>query len=364
MIDKLKRNFPLLLLGFLFLAFSVLCMYYLQYTQNNLGTVSVRYDKASISPKQIEHIKSRMKKDHKTGLQGITLWNRMNKETIANKITELPVNVNVIEVYGDMSRILPMNFLSGNYVYEDDKKGCVLDAETSFKLFGTTNAVNNTVIWKDKKYTVRGVAAAKDTMMLVQSVDRNSHYTNAEAYYPAKCAWKIADNQGKQFSDLLHDNGLPQPDAVIDGVLNLWILHIICKLPLWIVTFYGAILLVKCTYKMRYTRILFVLSGIGTLLILSVMLHVTGFSIHLPSQFIPTKWSDFNFYIDKYHQLKNNIQNNNNITPMPLDILRDSIRAKCCLLSAANILILILFYLQIRNPRYHQNITTLSTDNH
>jgi hypothetical protein len=335
-------------------------MYYLQYTQNNLGTVSVRYDKASISPKQIEQIISSLNKDHKTGLQGITLWNRLNKETIESKITELPVNVNVIEVYGDMSCILPINFLNGNYVYKDDEEGCVLDAETSFKLFGTTNAVNNTVIWKDKKYTVRGVAAARDTMMLVQCADRYSLYSNAEAYYPSKYAWKIADNQGRQFSDLLLDNGLPEPDAVIDGVLDLWLLHIICWLPLWTVAFYGAFLLIKCTYKMHNSKILFVLSGIGAFLMISVMLQVTGFSIHLPSQFIPTKWSDFNFYVSKYDQIKNNIQNNNNINPMPLDILRTSIRIKCCILSAVNMLLLIPIYIHIKNPRYSQHMTAIS----
>lgn len=280
MTDRIKNISRLIFFVVLFIIFNGLCIYYEKYTANNLSSVSARYDKASISPKQIEKALLNQSSASQSGITDITLWNRLKKETIQSTVTKLKQETHVIEVYGDMSKVLPMTFLCGNYVYGKDITGCVLDMETAYQLFGSTDIINNIVLWKGKKYYVRGVVKAKDTIMLIQISDDNYLFSNVEAVCSEKVKHRIADNEGCQLKNMLTDHGAPEPDAVIDGVLTLWIIHIICHLPLWMIVITAIILMFKDTFRLRPSKALFLLSAAGTMLItLNHTIFITGWGL-------------------------------------------------------------------------------------
>ncbi len=346
MLYKIRSHFSLILCSFLFIVSMGVSIHYEKYAERTLSSVSIRYDKAAVTPKQIDNIFEKVKHDSQTGLQDMTLWNRRKNELIQSNITNIPLQTNIIEVYGDMSQVCPANFVCGNYVYENDADGCVLASKMAYQLFGCTDIINNTIIWMGKKYSVRGVVKSKDTMMLIQVPDKNYLYSNVEAVYPKKVKQNIADNEGIQLKNLLAENGLPSPNAIIDGVLITWFLHILCNLPLWIIVLAAAILMIKRTCNIHNSIALLVLYGTGTILMIFIMIRITNFSIHIPSQFIPTKWSDFNFYIDKYNQMKADNLQINQCIPMPIDIARNKIQLSCIILTVVNLLLLL--YVKIK----------------
>lgn len=329
----------------LFVVLTGFNLHYEKYAWNNLSAISARYNKEAVSPELITEALDNLAAVSDTDIPKVTLWNRQKNEIIHNQSTGAKIYANVIEVNGDMTQVIPMTFTSGNTVDREDGMGCVLDTKTAFQLFGTTDALNNTVLWNNCKYIVRGVVKAKDTVLLIQLSDKKHLYSNVEAQYQKETAGSKVKDNGSRLSNLLVENGLNQPDAIIDGELISWLLHIFCTLPVWIFGFYTAFLLIKYTAGIRISAISCILCSFAVALIL-LIIKLTHFSIRIPDRFIPTKWSDFNFYPDKFSELKTDIININTNMKMPKDMLRDAVVLKSCLFLAMNLFLL--FYMKLR----------------
>jgi hypothetical protein len=314
-------------------------MYLANYVKDNLATVSVRYEKASVAPRLIDKALDNMDNTEFSDKPKITLWNRLKKETIQNKITELTVNTNVIEVHGDMSEVIPMSFVAGAFANMNDEKGCVMDSKTAFDLYGTINAVNNIAIWKGKEYIVRGVVETKDTMMLVSIADEDYLFQNVEAFYQSKVENNLADNESEVLKKLLIDQGAPEPDAIIDGEITSWFLQWLYKLPILIISVIIIVMYIIITYQNRNSLCWCISYGLFTMIIAFMVYRIFPVTIHVPSQYIPTKWSDFEFYVNKLNEIKYSIINKNNIDRMPRDILLSGYRFKCILCVSANFLV-------------------------
>lgn len=350
MSEKKLKYLLLIIFSFLFIAFFELSSYFGKYAEDNLSAVSARYHTASISPKAVAAAIANKHKDSNEDIPEITLWNRLAKESIRNKTTGINTVTNIIETSGDMSQTIPMTFINGNYTYKDDGKGCVLDSKTAYQLFGTTNVLNNIVIWKEKEYIVRGVVKAKDTMMIFQILDEDHLYSNLEAVYQSKRIKSmndIIDNQGKLLEDFLVQNGMSQPDGVFDGAEIVWYLNLICRLPLWIIGIQLVLLLVRKTYQLKKSIIMCITFSTATLLISFMIIKMMHFNIHIPNQYIPTKWSDFDYYIDTFKKIQENTIRNNDVKLMPKDMVRNTIRYRCTLYSTVSLCLLVLYHRMI-----------------
>ncbi|BCN30210.1 ABC transporter permease [Anaeromicropila herbilytica] len=341
---------------FLFFTLIALSMCLANYVKDNLSSVSLRYEKASVSSKIIEKALSNLENSEVSEKPEITLWNRLKNEIIKNKITDITVKTNVIEVNGSMSEVVPMTFLSGAFASMKDDKGCVMDSKTAFDLYGTINAVNNVVIWKGKEYIVRGVVKAKDTMMLLPIEDDDYLYQNVEAIYQNNVKNNLADNEGEIFKNLLIDQGAPEPDAMIDGEITSWFLQWFYKLPILILTVLIIVMYIKITYQNRKSLFICISYGLFTIVIGFIIYRIFPITIHVPSQFIPTKWSDFQFYINKQKEIQDSIINKNNCERMPRDILLTGYRFKCILCVLANLLLL---GLAAWMSRFKKKVTTI-----
>lgn len=60
-------------------------------------------------------------------------------------------------------------FPSFNRLVHDDISGCLLDAETLYGLFGTTDTLGQTVTYDDREYVVRGVLDVNVPLMVISS---------------------------------------------------------------------------------------------------------------------------------------------------------------------------------------------------
>ncbi len=294
---KIKRRLILIVCAFFFLIFTSCNLYYQKYIVRNLSSVSARYNKEAVSLKPISKLLNNMEA---TDIPIITLWNRRRKELIQNGLTDLAFLSNVIEV----------------------------------------NGMNNKERWNNREYIVRGVAKAADTMMLIQITDLDHLYSNIEAQFPHKSASYGIDNAAYRLEKLLIESGLDHPDAMIDGEVTAWLLNILSHLPIWVIGFGLAFLLIRSALEMSQSVILRSLYGIGAILIIAIMVKLADFRLQIPNQFIPTRWSDFNFYVDKFSDIKNSIDRINTAIHMPKDILRGTIFFKCIINTVINLFLI------------------------
>jgi hypothetical protein len=320
-----------------------------RYVWDHLSGVSARYDTAVVTAGMVKKALAGIKKDTAVQIPEITLWNRIEQETVKSVGVDISEGVNVIETCGDMSQVIPMEFICGNYVYQGDKKGCVLDAKTAYKLFGTTDIVNNTVEWKKKKYVVRGVAKAKDIMMLIQTEDENHEYANIEAVYGNRKHKESIDNQGQLLKDMLiQQMGVNKQAVIIDGDLTSHMLYAMYHMPLWIIAFGMLFMMMKGAYRYRRSMVVFISMCLLTLVAMEFLIKITDFNIYIPGQFIPTKWSDFDFYGNKFKEMQETIVKIGNCKRMPKDNLRNHYRNSCLVFTALDILMLFLVKLLYR----------------
>jgi hypothetical protein len=333
----------------LFLVFWSISVYYGKYVGNHLSGVSARYDTGAVTASTVKETLKRLKQNPTVSIPEITLWNRLGQETIQNVELGKSTKVPVIETNGDMSQVIPMKFICGNYVYPGDWKGCVLDSKTADQLFGTTDAVSNIVAWKEKKYIVRGVVKAKDTMMLFQLAAKNHEYANVEAVYANGKHNGVMDNQGKQLKDLITQMGVQKEVVILEGDLTARILYAMYHLPLWIIALEMILLPAKAAYRYRKSSVLCVSLCFLTLAAAAILIRITNFKISIPGQFIPTKWSDFDFYVNKYKEIQDSIVKIANCKHMPKDSLRDHCQNACIVFTALDMLMLFLVKLQLRN---------------
>lgn len=332
----------------LFLLFAKAGMYCRNFIKSNLSSVSARYQAASVPVKDILKLNENFENNPYFNLPDITLWNLNNYETVFNKMTNITSKTNVIEVFGDMSQVMPMKFIQGNYIYSFDPKGCVLDTQTAYNLFGTTDVMGNIVVWDEKEYIVRGVIRAKEEMMLIQISEEGHLYQNVEAVYGEGEDSDSPDDQGKLFEELLAQGGLPRPDAVIDGDVISKLLGLIYLLPIWIVIIHMGFYCVKRVYHIKKPIIYDMAFSIAVVLILILLIRITDFGIYIPAQFIPTKWSDFDFYIDKHKEISDTLNRINSVKLMPKDMLRNRYALTCVTATACSMIILIILRPRIR----------------
>ncbi|WMJ87701.1 ABC transporter permease [Anaerocolumna sp. MB42-C2] len=311
------KNWMVLIYIFFFLIFSFLSIKYGRYAADQLSNVSARYKEDTLTPREFTAALKNMGQNGEKTLE-LTLWNRLKKEKAENELTGLQAETNVIEVYGNMKQVIPMEFLYGRAVTEDDLRMCVLDSVTAWNLFGTVSAVGNRVIWNERKYTVKGIIKTSDTVIIIPVSDIEHKFSNLEAVYGRKHGKRIED-QGRQLINFMKNNGIEEPDTLIDGSFLAYLLTGFYHLSLWILAVQLIYFLVKTACMFRNHKFLCFLVGLAAVSSVFILVQVTEFHIQLPSQLIPGKWSDFDFYVSKYKEWKAAVLNINNNNVLPKD---------------------------------------------
>ncbi|WP_271714993.1 ABC transporter permease [Anaeromicropila herbilytica] len=278
---------------------------------------SIRFEGNGITQKKIEDSLN-MERDKKTKtIPQITAYNRIDSEKIENDKLVRNMDLSVMIVSGDMSVTTPMDLLAGNYVYKEDTYGCLIDSKSAYQLFGTINAVGSIVTYHKQQYYIRGVVSTDSPVFFIQSNKEDMEYKNLEIVYPGQ---RNAEELVEQF---LTSNQYPS-HTLIDGVFYGGMIHSLLLLPIWL--FYMIVTIkIGLYYKSKISNEVVNsrlyksdntkdykkgnLIGIILIAILYIsMIILCGYSIHkltgnpfrFMMKYIPTKWSDFDFWPEHY----------------------------------------------------------------
>ena len=183
-----------------------------------------------------------------------------------------------------------------------DDKSCIIDKKTAYELFGTVYASDNNILMDDKVYTVRGVADINLQFIMYMSQDKKTEFKNLE--------FKNYDvERGSELvGDFLVQNNLSDDYVCVENGFYGKLAEKFSYLPGQILALFMIFQSSKLffgNFKFKYDTVIY---AIIYILFIYLLLKITKFQLYLPSRIIPTKWSDFEFWINKYKDLKSSVE--------------------------------------------------------
>ena len=184
-------------------------------------------------------------------------------------------------------------------LFKDDKEGCLIDEETSFKLFGSSNCLGRTIVYNEKSLIVRGILkGTKANMMLQLPEDSNLALKGLTIDGTGLTINKIEEFKSQFGIQEMAINGgiyyiIAKTIAIIFPILAL--ILILIKIIISII-------------KSRKKPILVVIYLFMIITSIFIVFKITNIKISIPLDMIPNKWSDFDFWSKMWKQYSEKIQ--------------------------------------------------------
>lgn len=74
--------------------------------------------------------------------------------------------LNVLAIKGSSNLLV-----DGSNLFADDLEGCLIDNDTSYKLFGSSNCIGREIVYNDRTLVVRGILKGSKSNMIIQIPD-------------------------------------------------------------------------------------------------------------------------------------------------------------------------------------------------
>ncbi len=313
------------------------------FLRSQYSAVSVRLKTGTVTEGDLKAALEKEQDRKSSSLPEVTAWMRIAEGKVKNKDLNRTQKVSAVIVTGNMALTVPMSLISGNYVYREDKKGCVIDTKTAYALFGTESAAANIVTYEKKNYIIRGIVKTDYPVFLIQGDNDRKEYSNLELTYKE-------EERGEALAEeFLFQNGLAADYVMIDGYFFGRLIYSLITLPVWIFFFFAVYEILR-RYKHEKDKLTpksFILYGSLVILIIigyGILLYqFTGNPFYIPEKLIPTKWSDFDYWSKQFELIKNQIQQIRYLTPNPKDIFLVDEILKLCL----NIFVIVVLHMFI-----------------
>lgn len=278
-----------------------------RFLEKNSGHISVRCDKAGVTSGQIKKYYTQQQQKIKSGELGevgetpdITIWKKTEQQTAANPSLGKTAEISLIEAWGDISVICPERLMQGTLPTTSDTKGCAISKGLAWELFGSEQVIGQHIKIEGNLYIIRGLLQMEDRIFVLQKEGTDSFpyvelsYTSKEP--PASAAKQLLQTQFQ----------LPNNAAVIEGSLYGGIARIFLFLPFWFLLILGLPAGIRCCRReillwKKYGGILLITAGYC----LAVWITIK-FGICFTDDYIPSAWSDFAFWTEKWKEHREN----------------------------------------------------------
>lgn len=274
-------------------------------------SVGVRYTKEGVELSSI--IKAHENEEEKESLNipEMTAWNRLTQGELLNEVLNRSLTIPVFTVWGDMRQTAVMELLNGSYVWDEDKRGCLIDSVSAYELFGTVNTVGNSILYDNKEYFIRGVIKTKSRGLWIRDFQRDTKFTNLELIYSDI-------EMGEMYSEnFLYQNQLGESWILINSALYSKVLYHFWLIPFWLLC-----ILIILWWKSRGLNSItqwFLFAG-SSILLLAVCFFAAGNPVYFPRQWIPVKWSDFDYWLRLVEEIKEEFSEIRYFVPSPKDV--------------------------------------------
>lgn len=288
-----------------------ICFYNGKIMMEQYNTVSARFFECNVEQQTLERIirDSREQDKDEEVLPLLAAYKRASFTSIGLPDAKNSILAAGTEVFGDMSLVMPFHFIDGNVTGSGDYKGCILSQKAAYQLFGSGNAVGLEVVYQDKSYIVRGVFESKEAMIFVRNQEKSAVYDCVELRF------RNMENAGYCGDEFLQKNGITGTRVIIDSELLENILKIFYLLtPCLIIAFISAdTVTLTGRFSSRASR--GAVGAAAMILFVIILISLFQFDLQLSESLIPTKWSDFDFYVNTGKNIAEGFKNLNQMTP-------------------------------------------------
>jgi hypothetical protein len=330
--------------------------------RGNYQSVSVRLQGEATTKEKVKTLieeekeKYEMEKDNEKELNKrldsvkkvpeITAYEEENYMKVTDTKYGKSMNVTKYLVYGDMNQILPVQICRGNYIYEDDYEGCILDKKTAYKLFGSLDIIGQQVsidekviaakkeensgssqgeqesTVKQREYYVRGILDTSHPIVMVHARSDKTQFHNLQFNYGDS-------SRGREYVEqLMMIYPIGSSPVIVDQNLMVRLIGNILFLP-WL--FVGIFILCKTVrvflayfkekkYR-KETPQIFIKKLVPVILaVIGIVITAKRFAF-FPLQYIPTKWSDFNSVSRTIDLIGKHVEEFSYVTPTIREVL-------------------------------------------
>ncbi len=276
------------------------------YISDYHGAVSLRYKEPILTGQEINNIIKDMILKDDNNIPEVTLWQRAEDIIITNEKRNTSLSIGLITVAGDMTKVYPDSMLYGGYLPRGDDVGCVIDRNTAYKLFNTENVVGLSISLNNKEYIVRGIMKGMGSnTMIVQEEKQVPSKNESIKYSCMELVFSDTENAKYLAEKFINANSLGTPIVYIDGYMYQNISYLLIHIPIW----FSALILIfhfaRKVNKLKASLVLYVSGWFGIILLSAILIKITNVHINYSSSQLPTRWSDFDFWVNQWKMLKN-----------------------------------------------------------
>lgn len=286
---KIKKIKPLLLC-----ACALLLWFLAAVSQSQVGwfsdKVSVRWEEGSgATPQQLSKAIKWHREDGGTP-PPLTLWSTHLEQTLSGESDFQTATGTVLEYFGEVSTLLPCSFVNG--YWPGDSQGCVVDEGIAYTLWGSNDILGASLNWNGNTWYVRGVMKGMDNLVVFPTSENNDASFTGLLISPSEGMKGTYDAQ-----QLLSQYQLPM-GMVTDLGLFGWITRTMTTLPTLLLWGWIILALLKRVWDIRHAMFLLIFS-LPFLIVVAMMISwAAGLPWEIPTRFLPTRWSNGDFWSD------------------------------------------------------------------
>lgn len=177
--------------------------------------------------------------------------------------------------------------VKGSNLFVDDLDGCLIDSDTSYKLFGSSNCVGKEIIYNDRHLIVRGILKGSKANIMIQAIEGSSQVLNG----------LIIDGTGLTLNKI---EDFKMKFGINEMAINGNVYYIISKFISLIFPVITLVLIlikiIASLFKSKNKPVLVSIYILMAIASLFIFFKITNIKISIPLDMIPNKWSDFDFW--------------------------------------------------------------------
>ena len=177
--------------------------------------------------------------------------------------------------------------VKGSNLFADDLEGCLIDNDTSYKLFGSSNCVGREIVYNDRNLIVRGILKGSKANIMIQATEDSSQVLDG----------LTIDGTGltlNKIEDFKMKFGINE--MAISGNIYYIIAKFIALIFPIITLVLILIKIITSLFKSRNKPVLVSLYILMAIASVFIFFKITNIKISIPLDIIPNKWSDFDFW--------------------------------------------------------------------
>lgn len=177
--------------------------------------------------------------------------------------------------------------VKGSNLFTDDLEGCLIDSDTSYKLFGSSNCVGREIVYNDRTLIVRGILKGCKANIMIQASEDPSQVLDGLTIDGTD----LTLNKIEDFKMMFGIN-----EMAISGNIYYMVAKFIALMFPIIALALILIKVITSLFKSRNKPVLVILYILMTIASVFIFFKITNIKISIPLDMIPNKWSDFDFW--------------------------------------------------------------------